>query len=54
MKVKLTGGIKTRRHHNNKGSATIRSGKTYKTIKHIARKMKVKNTGPTLNDIIGE
>lgn len=52
MKVKITSGIKQRRHHNNKGLRAIRSGKTFRQIKHIAIKMKVKNHGPTIKDIL--
>ena len=33
--------MKTRRHHNNKGSRKIKRGKTYDEIRRIARKLKV-------------
>jgi hypothetical protein len=32
--------MKTRRHHNNKGERTVRSGKTYEQVQRMAARLK--------------
>ena len=46
MTIKISNGVKTRRHHNNAGLKQIKSGKTYDQIKAKAKRMGI-NFGKT-------
>ena len=49
MKIKISNGVKTRRHHNNAGLKKIKSGKTYDQVKAMAKRMGI-NFGKTKKD----
>lgn len=43
--------MKTRRHHNNKGSRQVKRGKTVDQVKRIAKRLGIKYASPKASEV---